>query len=242
MNTYSRRQALALASSGAALVATGLGVSQAASGEPAQAACSSIPSSADDVVLTTVYRVATGLSASERVLLAGFEAGWVESRMNNLPCGDSDSLGVFQQRPSQGWGTPAQILNVSYAANSFFVRAIPLAAANPGWSAGQVAQGVQRSAFPDRYDASQATAQALIARARGLTTPPPLDLWKDDMRLIQSPNRGIALIGAGYFRLLSSTEEVQAAVLLVGNPLIGNDRQFDLWRSIAFDGRVKAPN
>ncbi|WP_435796040.1 hypothetical protein [Micromonospora zamorensis] len=242
MNTYSRRQALALASSGAALVVTGVGASQAASGEPAQAACSSIPSSADDAVLTAVYRVATGLSANERVLLAGFEAGWVESRMNNLPCGDSDSLGVFQQRPSQGWGTPAQILNVSYAANSFFVRAIPLAAANPGWSAGQVAQGVQRSAFPDRYDASQATAQALIARARGLTTPPPLDLWKDDMRLIQSPNRGIALIGAGYFRLLSSTEEVQAAVLLVGNPLIGNDRQFDLWRSIAFDGRVKAPN
>ncbi|SCG70184.1 hypothetical protein [Micromonospora zamorensis] len=242
MNTYSRRQALALASSGAALVATGIGVSQAASGEPAQAACSSIPSSADDAVLTTVYRVATGLSANERVLLAGFEAGWVESRMNNLPCGDSDSLGVFQQRPSQGWGTPAQILNVSYAANSFFVRAIPLAAANPGWSAGQVAQGVQRSAFPDRYDAARATAQALIARARGLTTPPPLDLWKDDMRLIQSPNRGIALIGAGYFRQLSSTEEVQAAVLLVGNPLIGNDRQFDLWRSIAFDGQVKAPN
>ncbi|RAO29655.1 hypothetical protein PSN13_04853 [Micromonospora saelicesensis] len=242
MNTYSRRQALALASSGAALVAIGIGVSQAASGEPAQAACSSIPSSADDAVLTTVYRVATGLSANERVLLAGFEAGWVESRMNNLPCGDSDSLGVFQQRPSQGWGTPAQILNVSYAANSFFVRAIPLAAANPGWSAGQVAQGVQRSAFPDRYDAAQATAQALIARARELTTPPPLDLWKDDMRLIQSPNRGIALIGAGYFRQLSSTEEVQAAVLLVGNPLIGNDRQFDLWRSIAFDGQVKAPN
>ena len=149
---------------------------------------------------------------------------------------------MFQQRPSQGWGTPAQIMNVSYAANSFFVRAIPLAAANPGWSAGRVAQGVQRSAFPDRYDAVQATAQALIARARSLTPAPPLDLWKDDMRLIQSPDRGIALIGAGYFRQLSNNEEVYAAVALVGNPLVGNDRQFDLWRSIAFDGQVKAPS
>ncbi|WP_433346494.1 hypothetical protein [Micromonospora sp. CA-111912] len=242
MNTYSRRQALALASSGAALVATGVALSQTASGEPAQAACSSIPPNADDAVLTAVYQVATGLSANERVLLAGFEAGWVESRMNNLPCGDSDSLGVFQQRPSQGWGTPAQIMNVSYAANSFFARAIPLAAANPGWSAGRVAQGVQRSAFPDRYDAAQATAQALIARARGQTTPPPLDLWKDDMRLIQSPGRGIALVGAGYFRQLRNDEEVHAAVALVGNPLVGNDRQFDLWRSIAFDGQVKAPS
>ncbi|MGW1061613.1 M23 family metallopeptidase [Micromonospora rubida] len=71
---------------------------------------------------------------------------------------------------------------------------------------------------------------------------PPLDLWKDDMKLIQSTNRGIALVGPGYFRQLSNNEEVTAAVALVGNPLVGNDRQFDLWRSIAFDGQVKAPS
>ncbi|MEH1017655.1 M23 family metallopeptidase [Micromonospora sp. CPCC 206060] len=72
--------------------------------------------------------------------------------------------------------------------------------------------------------------------------PPPLELWKDDMKLIQSTNRGIALVGPGYFRQLRTDEEVHAAVALVGNPLIGNDRQFDLWRSIAFDGQVKAPS
>ncbi|MFI0795812.1 hypothetical protein ACH4OY_24480 [Micromonospora rubida] len=71
---------------------------------------------------------------------------------------------------------------------------------------------------------------------------PPIDLWKDGMRLIQSTNRGIALVGPGYFRQLSNNEEVVAAVALVGDPLIGNDRQFDLWRSIAFDGQVKAPS
>ena len=133
-------------------------------------ACTSIPSTADPAVLETVYRVGRGLKVTERVMLAGFEAGWVESHMNNLPCGDRDSLGVFQQRPSQGWGTPEQIMNVSYAANAFFTRAIPIAANNPGMTAGQIAQAVQRSAFPDRYDQAQGTALALIDQAKDLVT------------------------------------------------------------------------
>ena len=128
----------------------------------------SVPAHADPAVLKTVYRVARDLGADQRVLLAGFEAGWVESRMNNLPCGDRDSLGVFQQRPSQGWGTPEQITDVAYASNSFFTRAIDAAAAHPGWSAGQVAQSVQVSAYPDRYDGAEATARDLIAKAQNL--------------------------------------------------------------------------
>ncbi|MEV0650816.1 M23 family metallopeptidase [Phytomonospora sp. NPDC050363] len=71
--------------------------------------------------------------------------------------------------------------------------------------------------------------------------PPPFDIWRDNMKLIQSTNRGIALVGPGYFRPLRSDEEVHAAVALVGNPVVGNDRQFDLWRSIAYDGQVKPP-
>src|SRR5690349_12867085 len=101
-------------------------------------------------------------------MLAGFEAGLVESNMNNLPCGDRDSLGVFQQRPSQGWGTAAQIMDVAFASNSFFTRAINVAANHPGRSAGQVAQGVQISAYPDRYDAAAGAASSLIAQARRL--------------------------------------------------------------------------
>ncbi|MEJ7651011.1 MAG: hypothetical protein WKF57_18515 [Nakamurella sp.] len=82
-----------------------------------------------------VYEVGQRRGVSPRVLLAGFETGWVESHMNNLPCGDRDSLGVFQQRPSQGWGTPAQVQNVDFAANTFFTRAIPIDRSNPGFSA-----------------------------------------------------------------------------------------------------------
>ncbi|MEU3542380.1 hypothetical protein [Streptomyces paromomycinus] len=99
-------------------------------------------------------------------MLAGFEAGWVESHMNNLPCGDRDSLGVFQQRPSQGWGTPQQIMQVPYAATQFFTRAVRVEQQDPHLSAGQTAQRVQRSAFPDRYDQAEPKARALLDEAR----------------------------------------------------------------------------
>ena len=133
----------------------------------AASACS-VPSSANDGVLLTVKHAADARQVSARVRLATYEAAWVESHANNLHCGDRDSLGVFQQRPSAGWGTPAQILNVTYATNKFLDRAVPVAAAHSSWSAGQVAQAVQVSAFPDRYDQSAAKARSLISRAATL--------------------------------------------------------------------------
>jgi hypothetical protein len=168
---HGKRAAVVLAA--ASSLTSGAMVAEALVALPFSAAwaeCSTYPSTADPGVLETVYRTGRGLGVDDRVMLAGFEAGWVESRMNNLNCGDRDSLGVFQQRPSQGWGTPAQIMDVSYASNSFFTRAIPVAANNPSWSAGRVAQAVQRSAFPERYDQSEGTARNLIGQAKDLVT------------------------------------------------------------------------
>jgi hypothetical protein len=136
----------------------------------AEAACP-VPADRDINVTRVVYQTGNELHVSDKVMLAGFEAGWVESHMNNLPCGDADSLGVFQQRPSQGWGTPAQIMDVHFASNSFFTRAINSERAHPGFTAGQIAQDVQRSAFPDRYDAARAKAQALLDEVK--VVPPP---------------------------------------------------------------------
>ncbi|MFJ6171973.1 hypothetical protein [Curtobacterium sp. NPDC092190] len=56
------------------------------------------------------------------------------------------------------------------------------------------------------------------------------------MKLIQAPGRGIAVVGAGYYKVLKAGEEVEQAVKLWGNPLIGNDRQFDVWKAIALQG------
>ncbi|MGA4864583.1 hypothetical protein ACPCAC_02255 [Streptomyces lavendulocolor] len=124
-----------------------------------------IPPDRDPEVTRTVYAVGRDLGVSEKVMLAAFEAGWVESHMNNLDCGDKDSLGVFQQRPSQGWGTPEQIRHVPYAARRFFERAVRVERRSPHLSAGATAQEVQRSAHPDRYDAAEDKARALLEEA-----------------------------------------------------------------------------
>ena len=81
--------------------------------------------------------------------------------MHNLNYGDRDSLGVFQQRPSQGWGSPAQVTNVDYAATQFITRAIRAngVRARVSWR-----QDVQRSAFPERYDQVQLQAMSLMEK------------------------------------------------------------------------------
>lgn len=129
-----------------------------------------IPGNADDAVITVLDSIADSRGVSAKVRLAMFETAWVESHAHSLPCGDRDSAGVFQQRPSAGWGSATQVQDPVYATGKFLdgngtAGAIKVAADHPTWTAGQVAQRVQGSAFPDRYDEVQATAQALINRA-----------------------------------------------------------------------------
>ncbi|WP_030330577.1 FG-GAP repeat domain-containing protein [Micromonospora parva] len=128
-------------------------------------ACPSIPANRDPAVTVVAYRVARAHNANDKVMLSAFEAGWVESHMNNLPCGDKSSLGVFQQRWDYGWGTPEQIMDPVYASTQYVTRAIVCDRDNPGYSAGQVAQCVQRSGFPDRYDQAATTARAQLNEA-----------------------------------------------------------------------------
>ncbi len=91
-----------------------------------------------------------------------------ESGLRNLPHGDRDSLGLFQQRPSQGWGSPAQVMDPYHALGTFLHRAA-LADEGGRFSTGGVdglgawAQTVQRSAFPERYQPRLEEARALIA-------------------------------------------------------------------------------
>lgn len=90
----------------------------------------------------------------------------VESSMRNVTYGDRDSLGLYQQRPSQGWGSAAQVQDPVYATNAFLAamrRNFP----NDVWQTrqvGVVAQGVQISAFPDRYEPQAADAVQLVSR------------------------------------------------------------------------------
>lgn len=93
-------------------------------------------------------------------------AGMQESTLTNLSGGDRDSVGFLQQRPSQGWGTVAQIMDPSYAAGKFFDHLVNVA----NWQklpAGQAIQKVQISGTPTAYDKWVPMATALAASLLG---------------------------------------------------------------------------
>ena len=99
----------------------------------------------------TIYNVGIKMGMSSRDIQIGLITALTESGMRNLNYGDRDSLGIFQQRPSAGWGTPAQVTDPVYASTKFFNALKALGDKRYGMSMGQAAQAVQRSAFPDRY-------------------------------------------------------------------------------------------
>ncbi|MFD0329073.1 hypothetical protein ACFQZC_15015 [Streptacidiphilus monticola] len=89
-----------------------------------------------------------------------------ESRLRNLQGGDRDSLGLFQQRPSQGWGTPAQIVDPVYATNKFLDKLVKI----PGYAQlplTEAAQDVQKSGYPDAYAQHEPDATVLSGALSG---------------------------------------------------------------------------
>jgi hypothetical protein len=91
-----------------------------------------------------------------------------ESWLRNLDYGDLDSLGLFQQRPSQGWGTPDEIMDPWYASGAFYAALVKV----PDWQTGDindVAQAVQRSGVPDGYRAHESDGRAWASVLTGNT-------------------------------------------------------------------------
>lgn len=95
-------------------------------------------------------------------------AAYQESGLRNLDYGDRDSLGFLQQRPSQGWGTPAEVRDVAHATRSFLDRLVQV----PGWRTRRVtdvAADVQRPAeeFRGLYEQWVPKSEALVSRLWG---------------------------------------------------------------------------
>jgi hypothetical protein len=89
-----------------------------------------------------------------------------ESKLRNLTFGDRDSLGLFQQRPSQGWGTKAQVTDPVYASNAFYDVLVKIEGYR-NLSVTKAAQKVQRSAFPSAYADHEADARVLASAMSG---------------------------------------------------------------------------
>jgi murein DD-endopeptidase MepM/ murein hydrolase activator NlpD len=111
--------------------------------------------------------ISTGskLKLPPRAWVIAIATAMQESRLTNLgdlgTRNDHDSLGLFQQRPSAGWGTPAQVRDPAYAATKFYDKLKTV----PGWetmSLTEAAQKVQRSAYPDAYAKHEPVATQVV--------------------------------------------------------------------------------
>ncbi|MEZ0066145.1 hypothetical protein ABIA32_002154 [Streptacidiphilus sp. MAP12-20] len=115
---------------------------------------------------STIAAVATARNLPERAVTISLATAMQESRLTNLTGGDRDSIGLFQQRPSQGWGTPTQIADPVYATNKFLDKLVEI----PGYAQlplTQAAQDVQHSGFPDAYAQHEADAITLASALSG---------------------------------------------------------------------------
>jgi len=113
--------------------------------------------------ISLARRLARG--GSVIVLKALLEAMAVEANFRNVNYGDRDSEGVLQQRPSQGWGPASE--SAATDIRQFLAHARALTAKGFRGTPGQLAQAVQRSAFPGRYDERASEVQKLLRGAAG---------------------------------------------------------------------------
>lgn len=119
---------------------------------------------AENATLIAAIGVERGLPA--RAVSIALATAYQESKIVNIDYGDRDSLGLFQQRPSQGWGTEEQVLDPVYATNAFY-DALEQVEGYEDMEITVAAQQVQRSAFPDAYADHEADARALASALTG---------------------------------------------------------------------------
>ncbi len=124
-------------------------------------------------IAATIAGVAARDSLPSEAVTVAYAAALQESKLQNLHYGDRDSVGVFQQRPSQGWGTKSQLENPVYATSKFFNALTQI----PGYQrlpVYQAAQEVQRSADGQAYQQYQPVAARM---ASAFTGQDPHAVW-----------------------------------------------------------------
>lgn len=112
-------------------------------------------------IVDQIVKVGKEMGMSDQDITAAIATGLVESEMQDLNYGDRDSDGVFQQRPSQGWGSADD--SVEKDARDFYEK---YRETDPSLSAGERAQAVQRSAYPDKYDQRMDEASSLYQESQ----------------------------------------------------------------------------
>ncbi|GAB3995967.1 hypothetical protein [Nocardioides marmoraquaticus] len=119
---------------------------------------------AQNASLIAAIGIQRGLPA--RAVSIALATAYQESKIRNIDYGDRDSLGLFQQRPSQGWGTEEQVQDEFYATNAFY-EALEQVDGYEQMRITEAAQTVQRSGFPEAYEDHAEDARALASVLTG---------------------------------------------------------------------------
>lgn len=140
----------------------------------------------------TIAGVGLAMGMPDHAVTVALATALQESGLRNLPGGDRDSAGLFQQRPSQGWGTYAQITDPVHATTAFYAKL----RTEPDWptlSVTRAAQLVQRSATPEAYARWEPVARSL---ARALTG--------EDVAALSCQHLALTVPGADVARLAAA--------------------------------------
>ncbi|MDP2773952.1 MAG: hypothetical protein Q8O61_10375, partial [Nocardioides sp.] len=188
---------------------------------------------AENAALITAISIRRGLPA--RAASIALATAYQESDLYNIDYGDRDSVGLFQQRPSQGWGTVEEILDPVYSTNAFYDELVDV----DDYQALEItvaAQEVQRSAFPGAYadheDDARALASALTGNSRAAFT---CDI--DDDSEATDPE----LLGTGLTARADTVREETESVfgdLALGGFAPGGVRDGHMEGSTHYDGRA----
>ncbi|MEJ7633965.1 hypothetical protein [Aeromicrobium sp.] len=138
-----------------------------------------------------------------------------ESKIHNIDYGDRDSVGLFQQRPSQGWGTVEQISDPLYSIGRFYDALVRI----DGYGSLKItdaAQRVQRSAYPAAYAQHEASARALASSLRGFS--PAKFTCQINPRGNGTISRVVQSVEAAFGDVLVATEGSEASYPLTGRP------------------------
>ncbi|MFE7748341.1 hypothetical protein [Streptomyces sp. NPDC057428] len=167
----------------------------------------------------TVSAVGTTRGLPERAVTIALATALQESALRNIDHGDRDSLGLFQQRPSQGWGTPGQIMDPVYSSGKFYQHLVDV----PGYSRLPLtvaAQRVQKSGFPQAYAKHEPDAALLSAALTGrepasltcsastATAPRPGDATEVRADLVRAFGKGVLPSAASAGAAAASTVSV----------------------------------
>jgi cell wall-associated NlpC family hydrolase len=177
---------LLLAAGAVAIVQSLVGNSGGANCAPAGSTATSVSGFEPDQLTNAATIVAVGkqMNVPEQGWVIAVAAAIQESGLRNPDYGDRDSLGLFQQRPSQGWGTPAQIMDPTYAATQFYHHLLTV----DSWqhlSVNDAAQAVQGSGTPTAYGQHEQSAQEVVGAIQGFACT---TAGTGDCDNIQAPN------------------------------------------------------